>query len=254
MFTRRNILFFILLILSIIFILGNNEDRTRKAQFIGKTIMFPFTSSISYIKNLSDVYQRNKYLHRELILVQNELRIFKKELSETKRLEELVTNIDVSKYEFIIVDVIGTGSFVNFETLIINAGKDRNIERNQPIISEKGLVGKVISVYSNYAIVQTFGNKYFRLGAIDSRSRIHGIVTTGLDGKTYFERIKLGSDLKIGDVIQSSKLSSIFPPEIPFGKIVQIEQSSEGMFTRAEIQPFVNLANLEAVAVIQSYE
>jgi len=79
-------------------------------------------------------------------------------------------------------------------------------------------------------------------------------VETELNGKIYFEKIKVGSDLKTGDQIVSSKLSSIYPSELPFGKIVEIEQSSEGFFTRAEIEPFVNLANIEAVAIIQKYE
>jgi rod shape-determining protein MreC len=254
MFTRRNIVFGILLILSILFIIGNNEERIEKAQFVGNTILLPFSSSITYIKNLSNVYQRNNYLQRELFLAQNELRMLKEELSKHKRFEELVENIDISGYEFIIADVIGTGSFLNYETLIIDAGKNKNILTNQPVISEKGLVGKVIAVYQNYAVVQTFGNKYFRLGAIDSRSRIHGIVQTELNGKVYFEKIKVGSDLKTGDQIVSSKLSSIYPPELPFGTIVEIEQSSEGLFTRAAIEPFVNLANIEAVAIIQNYE
>ena len=254
MFTRRNIVFGILFVLSIFLIIGNNAERIKKAQLVGNTLLLPFSSSITYIKNLSNVYQRNSYLQRELFLAQNELRMFKEELQEQQRFEELVENIDISSYEFLVVDVIGTGSFLNYETLIVDAGKNKNIQTNQPVISEKGLVGKVIAVYTNYAIVQTFGNKYFRLGAIDSRSRIHGIVETELNGKIYFEKIKVGSDLKTGDVIVSSKLSSIYPPELPFGKIVEIEQSSEGFFTRAEIEPFVNLANIEAVAIIQKYE
>ena len=254
MFTRRNIVFGILLTLSIFFMVGNNEQRIKKAQFVGNTILLPFSSSITYIKNLSNVYQRNTYLHRELMVTQNELRSLKEELSKLQRFEELVENIEIADYDFLIADVIGTGSFLNYETLIIDAGKAKGIKANQPVISEKGLVGKVISVYQHYAVVQTFGNKYFRLGAIDSRSRIHGIAETAIQGKVYFEKIKVGSDLKTGDVIVSSKLSTIYPPEIPFGTIVEIEQSSEGLFTRAEIQPFVNLANIEAVAVITKYE
>jgi len=254
MFNRKNVVFSVLLIVSIFFLIGNNEQRIKKAQFIGNSLLLPFSSSITYIKNLSNVYQRNNYLQRELYLAQNELRMLKVEVSEFQRFEELIDNIEISNYEFLIADVVGTGSYLNYETLLVDAGKNRNVQQNQPVISEKGIVGKVITVYQNYSVVQTFGNKYFRLGAIDSRSRIHGIVETDLNGRSYFEKIKVGSDLKTGDMIVSSKLSSVYPPELPFGKIVEIEQSSEGLFTRAEVEPFVNLANIEAVVIIQAYE
>ncbi|MBN2016662.1 MAG: rod shape-determining protein MreC [Candidatus Cloacimonetes bacterium] len=253
MFNRKNVVFSVLLIVSIFFLIGNNEQRIKKAQFIGNSLLLPFSSSITYIKNLSNVYQRNNYLQRELYLAQNELRMLKVEVSEFQRFEELIDNIEISNYEFLIADVVGTGSYLNYETLLVDAGKNRNVQQNQPVISEKGIVGKVIAVYQNYSVVQTFGNKYFRLGAIDSRSRIHGIVETDLNGRSYFEKIKVGSDLKTGDMIVSSKLSSVYPPELPFGKIVEIEQSSEGLFTRAEVEPFVNLANIEAVVIIQAY-
>lgn len=254
MFTRKNVVFSVLTIISIVFLIGNNEQRIKKAQFIGNTVLLPFSSSITYIKNLSNVYQRNNYLQRELFLAQNQLRMLKEEVSKLQRFEELVENIEISQYEILIADVVGTGSYLNYETLLVDAGKNKNVQENQPVISEKGIVGKVIAVYPNYSIIQTFGNKYFRLGSIDSRSRVHGIVETELSGKSYFEKIKVGSDLKTGDVIVSSKLSSVYPPELPFGKIVEIEQSSEGLFTRAEVHPFVNLANIEAVAIIQKYE
>lgn len=254
MTARRNITVGILLVLCVFLIIGNNESRIKKAQFIGSTLFLPFTSSLNYLKNLSDIYENNQYLRRELFLAQNQLRQIKNELEHFENWEELQANIDLSGYDYVISDVIGTGSFLHYETLTIDGGRNKSIEVNQPVISEKGLVGKIVAAYPNHSIVQTFGNKYFRLGALDRRSRVHGIVETTLEGIVYFEKIKVGSDLKIDDMIESSKLSSIYPPGIPFGKIVRIEQTSEGLFMRAEIEPFVNLANIESVVVLRAYD
>ncbi|HHI87804.1 MAG TPA: rod shape-determining protein MreC [Candidatus Cloacimonetes bacterium] len=254
MTAKRNITAGILLTLCIVLILGNDQSRIRKAQFVGRTLYLPLTSSLNYLKNLSEIYENNQYLRRELFLAQNELRQIQKEVEHIENWEELQENIDLTGYDFVVSDVIGTGSFLNYETLTIDGGRNKGIKVNQPVISEKGLVGKTVAVYLNYSVVQTFGNKYFRLGALDRRSRVHGIVKTTLEGKVYFEMIKVGSDLKIDDMIESSKLSSIYPPGIPFGKIVRIEQTSEGLFMRAEIEPFVNLANIESVVVLRAYE
>ncbi len=253
MTARRNITVGILMIFCVYLIMGNNESRTKKAQVIGNTFFLPLTSSLNYLKNLSDIYENNQYLRRELFLAQNELRQLHQEIKHQQNWEELEANIDLSGYDFIISDVIGTGSFLNYETLTIDGGKNKNLEANKPVISEKGLVGKIVAVYPTYSIVQTFGNKYFRLGAIDRRSGVHGILETTLEGKVYFGKIKVGSDLKVDDTIESSKLSSIYPPGIPFGRISRIEQTSEGLFMRAEIAPFVNLSSVESVVVIKEY-
>ena len=254
MFRPKNIIFIIFLIISIFFVAGNNENRISKAQFIGRYLFLPFTASISYLKGLSKLSRQNTELQKELFLLQSENRQYKEEILRNTRLSNLFDIQDKRKFQFEIANVIGTGSFINFETLIIDIGKNKDIESNLPVISANGLVGKIIAVYSNYSIIQTFRSKYFRMGALDSRSRIHGIVETNFDGTIYLQKIKVGCDIKLGDKIVTSKLSSIYPPEIPFGKIINIEQTSEGLFTKAEISPFINLARIEEVAIIIGYE
>lgn len=254
MFRPKNVIFVIFLIISIIFVAGSNENRISKAQFIGRYFFLPFTASISYLKGLSELSQKNTDLQTELFLLQSEHRQYKEEILRNERLSRLLDSQKKGKFQVEIARVIGTGSFINYETLIIDTGKNRNIETNLPVISIDGLVGKIISVYPNYSIVQTFGSKYFRMGALDSRSRIHGIVETNFDGKIYLQKIKVGSDIKLGDEIVTSKLSSIYPPEIPFGKVINIEETSGGLFTKAEISPFINLAKVEEIAIIIGYE
>ncbi|MCK4338745.1 MAG: rod shape-determining protein MreC [Candidatus Cloacimonetes bacterium] len=254
MFSRKNIIFVIFLIISIVFIAGSNENRISKANFIGRYFFLPFTASISYLKGLSELSQKNTDLQTELFLLQSENRQYKEEILRNERLSRLLDIQDKGKFQVEIARVLSTGSFINYETLIIDIGKNRDIAINLPVISTNGLVGKIIAVYSNYSIVQTFGSKYFRMGALDSRSRIHGIVETNFDGTIYLQKIKIGSDIKLGDEIVTSKLSSIYPPEIPFGKVINIEETSGGLFTKAEISPFINLAKIEEVAIIIGYE
>ncbi len=254
MFSRKNVIFVIFLIISIIFIAGTNENRISKAQFIGKHLFLPFTASISYLKSLSKLSQKNKDLQAELFLLQSENRHYKEEILRNERLSNLLDILNKGKFQVEVSRVLGTGSFLNYETLIIDTGKNKNVEINLPVISIDGLVGKIIAVYPDYSVVQTFGSRYFRMGALDSRSRIHGIVETNFDGRIYLQKIKVGCDVQLDDEIVTSKLSSIYPPEISFGKIINIEQTSGGLFKKAEIKPFVDLAEVEEVAIILGYE
>ena len=252
MFNSKNVIFVIFLIISIIFIAGSNEDRVNKAQFVGRYIFIPYTASISYFKNLAEISQKNEELKKELFLLQSQNRKYKEKILRNKRLSNLnfPKAISEKKNDIKIARVIGTSSFLNYENLTIDVGRNEGIEINQPVVAIKGLIGKVATVYPSYSIVQTFGNRYFRMGALNERSRIHGIVETDFEGKIYLKKIKVGCDIQINDEIVTSNLSSIFPPEVPFGKVVNIEETSEGLFTQAEIKPFVNLANVEEVAIL----
>ncbi|MBC8313792.1 MAG: rod shape-determining protein MreC [Candidatus Cloacimonetes bacterium] len=250
MFSAKNFLFTIFIIVSIIFILGNAQDRTNKAQFVGKYIFVPYTSSISYFKNLAKISKKNEELKKELFHLQIQNRKYNEMILKEKRLSNLNFKSSEEKNKIKIARVIGTSSFLNYENLTINVGKNEGIKVDQPVIGIKGLIGKVVIVHSSYSVVQTFKNRYFRMGALDKRSRIHGIIETDFDGKIYLRKIKVGCDVQIDDEIETSNLSSIFPAGIVLGKVTNIEETSEGLFTQAEIKPFVNLANVEEVAVL----
>jgi rod shape-determining protein MreC len=257
MLNSKNVLFVIFLVISIVFISGGDQDRLNKAQFVGKYFFIPYTASISYFKNLAHISQKNEELKKQLFNLQSKNRQYKEEILRDERLSRLLDAIDSSHNAAAQVEVarvIGTGSFLNYETLSVDIGHNKGIIVNLPVISTQGLIGKTVAVYPNYSVVQTFGSKYFRMGALDSRSRVQGIVEIDFNGKVYLKKIKVGSDLELGDEIVTSKLSAIFPPGISFGKIINIEQTSEGLFAKAEIAPFANLAKVEEVAIIRNYE
>jgi rod shape-determining protein MreC len=249
-----NVLFIIFIVLSIILIYGGEESRVKKSQFVGNYFFLPYTESILYIENLSSLVEENQRLKETAFQLQHENIRYKEAEQRRDRVLELFDKLQ--EYEFIQEDVtvarvIGTSSFANYETLLINLGAQDGIAPDLPVIAENGLVGKVVSVYPSYSVVQSFSNRYFRMGAADARSRVQGIVETDFVGKVYFTKIKVGADLRIGDIIETSRLSSIFPPGIPFGEITNIEQTADELFIRAEIKPFVELAKLEDVAIIK---
>lgn len=256
---KTNTIFFIIfLIIALIFIAGDNQQRLNKAQFIGRYFFLPYTSSISYISSLTNLAKKNVKLKKKLLSVQTQNQLLTEEIAKSKRVNTLLDSLPPNEEIVSISNVIGTGSFMNFETLNITRinRKDSAAPKseliNSPVIATKGLVGKIITSYPSYSVVQTFRNRYFRMGAVDRRSRVNGIVETELDGKMYFRKIKIGSNLKIGDKIITSNLSSIYPPGIPLGKIIKISETKNSFFMEAEIQPFVKIEQVEEVGVLES--
>ncbi|MGC9336744.1 MAG: rod shape-determining protein MreC [Candidatus Cloacimonadia bacterium] len=249
----KNVLFIIFLVFSIALMYGGEEARVKKSQFIGNYFFLPYTASILYIENLSSLTEENQRLNELVLQLQYENIRYKEAKQSRDRALQLVDKLQ--EYEFTQEDVkvarvIGTTTFVNYENLLISLGIQEGITPDLPIIAEDGLVGKLVSAYPSYSVVQSFRNRYFRMGAVDARSRVQGIVETDALGKVFFTKIKVGADLMIGDTIETSNLSSIFPAGIPFGEITSIEQTSNELFVKAEIRPFVELSQLEYVAIV----
>ncbi len=57
--------------------------------------------------------------------------------------------------------------------------------------------------------------------------------------------------MEIGDRIIVSELSSILPPSIPVGIVVEKESTLSGVLSNLRIKPFVKLNTLKNVIVLQ---
>ena len=71
--------------------------------------------------------------------------------------------------------------------------------------------------------------------------------------------IKPGSDIRVGDIIITSQISSVFPKGFPVGKVVKLMENPTDVFMSAKIQTFINPSELDQTVVLlyekdKSYE
>jgi len=231
---------------------GKSEDRIKKAQFVGSIFFLPYTASLTYVNSYTELVDKVVNLEKRVFKLQSENRVLQEKLERSKRVEDLLdTKVSLDNEIIEIAEIIGTGSFFYYQTIMINVGLNDSVKKNQPVVAVDGLVGEIVSVYPTYSVVQTFRNKYFRAGAITERGRVNGILETSLHGNLYLRKIKIGCNIDIGDVVTTSKLSTNYPPGIPVGKVISIKKTSNNMFLEAQIEPFVNISTTEEVAVLR---
>ncbi len=248
----KYIIFIIAILLSIIFLSGSNESRIKKSQFIGNYLLFPYTKSISYFKTLTKLYQKYENLNEKLTETLEENRRLKEALSQNKRLRELLKLKNTSSYDLIAGEIIGINTFFNNDIIIINIGRDKGVKQGLPVISADGVVGRVITVYKDHSVVYTIYNKLFKLGVMDKRSRVQGIMENVYwRSSPQVSGLKVNSDVMIGDEIVTSNLSTFFPREIKVGTVTKIKFTEDRLFKIAEISPSVKLEEIEEVMVIK---
>jgi len=253
---KREFHFVIYLILSIILFIGSAEDRLVKAQFLSKTLYFPLINSIQQFNSLFDLREKNEILSNLLSEQTIKISELENELSEIRNLK---IEYDTGNYDHLLADIIGFKGEFQERCLILNKGKKNNLKLNYPVISNHGIVGKIISVSHNYSIVLPLDNSRFKLGVMSKRKHLQGILESDVYGNSYMGLIKPGSDIKVGDIIITSQISSVFPKGFPVGKVTKLIEAKTDIYMSAKIQTFINPSELDQVVVLlyekdESYE
>lgn len=176
--------------------------------------------------------------------------------AENERLKKLLNYVEtLENYEYVTAVVTGNSQGVWFETFTINAGRNKGIKKDMPVVCAEGLVGRVIEVGANWSKVTAIIDPSSEVSVMVERTRDIGVVrgsfsaTSDNQLELYF--LPSGFDLVPGDKIVTSGMSSIFPKTITVGTVSEVtRRSAEGSQSNAIIEPAVDFGHLEEVLVL----
>lgn len=149
--------------------------------------------------------------------------------------------------------VIGRNPSQWFASVVINRGRDDGVKTGMVVINSYGLVGKIVSVSKNSAVVRLLTDPNSGVGVTVQRSRDQGVITGQLaDNQTLLIRFfSREADIQPGDVVVSSgRLSRQFPDGIPIGTVAAVSDAQYGLLKQAIVHPFVDFNRLEEVLII----
>jgi rod shape-determining protein MreC len=143
------------------------------------------------------------------------------------------------------------------QQFVIAAGSADGIRDNDPVVTAAGLVGKVTKVVGGAAQVTALTDEESAVSAIDIHTRAEGIVRHGHGpGSTLFlDQVPKSEHVAIGDTVVTSgwhngPLSSIYPQGIAIGSVSSAGFSSNDLFARVQITPYVDFSSLDSVVVL----
>jgi rod shape-determining protein MreC len=189
------------------------------------------------LKKENEELRREAFLYRELISGcerYEELNQFKKSLN-LPTVTARVTSVDPS------------GAF---RSIIINKGGSDGLDLDMPVISARGVVGRIVSISYNYSKVLLITDQNSAVDCFIQRSRERGMVK-GLSGDLCsVEYVPVTGDVAVDDTVVTSGLEGIYPKGIPVGRITAVRDASGGMFKEIEMEPYVPFSRLEEVLVV----
>jgi rod shape-determining protein MreC len=153
-------------------------------------------------------------------------------------------------YDFKIASVIAYRGGFTDRILILDKGRNHNIKEDYPVISEDGIVGKVLTVFPNHALVLPITNSMFKLGVITEKNSVQGLLEADDYGNMYMNLISAGAQISPGDLVVTSVVSRIFPRGFPVGRVSKLVKNPEDVYMKAMITPYAEINNLEQVSVL----
>ena len=142
----------------------------------------------------------------------------------------------------------------------IDVGREQGVAVDDPVASNRGLVGRVTRVLERSAQVRLIVDAESSVGARIERSQATGMLVGSPSGRLllrYIPQNETGQEprARVGDLVYTSGLSGAahFPPMVPVGQIVEVLQSDERPTQDAIVRPFVSFADLDLVLVITDW-
>lgn len=240
----------VLIVISLILIFINDNPQIRFLRAAAITSFGTVQSGISAIPNVFEMEKENKMLRESNIKLANEIASLKESKLENIRLTRLLNFKEKNTLGVISGRIINKSLIQTRNTITLNVGESDSIAVNMPVITDAGLVGRIVSVSRNYSIAQILYNKDMRITVKVQRNRIDGIL--GYDGVSNLmvSNIQKSADVNAGDVIITSEYSNIYPAGIPVG-VVSETGNLDNLFKKVIITPSVDFSLLEEVFVLK---
>ncbi len=212
---------------------------------------YDFTSGIVSFFNLGTV-------NKELTADNTQLMLRVSELEQ--RLEELslgdVQRCDsVGKYTFVDAQVVNATLHRVNNLITINRGTADGIAADMPVVCSQGVVGVVTKVSDHFALVMPLINLNSHVSCRLKDSQYFGMMQWqhGEAGISYVADVPRHAEVKVGEIVETNGYSDIFPAGLPIGKVLDFEDSADGMAYLLRVELFTDFATLRNVAVINNY-
>ena len=207
----------------------------------------------SFFTNVEEMKQENELLKKKNSELEQSLRELEILKAENTTLKEYVNLTDkYNEYTTHPAYVIQSDISNYSKIIIINAGKKDGIDINMPVISDKGLVGHVISVTDNTAKVQTIIDTSSTVSSKISTTRDSIIAKGIIDSSNELKASFIPTEVNIleGDCVETSGIGGIYPKGINIGTIKKVVNTKNVTDRYAIVETAVDFSKLETVLVI----
>jgi len=192
---------------------------------------------------------QNAGLRRELEATRRELVRVKAAAAENARLTRLLGLAGQVEDEVTVARVVGSSFEAPRRLATLSAGTAAGVAVGQPVRSPDGLIGRVIETgrWASRVLLVTDGSSNVPVRSL--RDGTPAIAVGRGDGTIELRTLEVGENpFRPGDILVSSGVGGIFPPNVPVASVVRIEGDT------AIARPVADPARADFAIVQRAYQ
>jgi len=170
---------------------------------------------------------------------------------ESERLQKLLALAQATPTRSQAAQVVYVGRDPYSQKVFVNRGANQPFEAGSAVVDEQGLLGQLTRVHPLFAEVTLVTEKDFavpvKIERTSARALLYGRGPGQLPELNY---VASNVDVKEGDVLLTSSIDGLYPPNIRVATITSVTRSAENPFAVIKCMPTANLLGAETVLVL----
>ncbi len=155
---------------------------------------------------------------------------------------------------YLAAEIIATETSGLLQGIIINRGSRDGVTVGMPVVTELGLVGRIVDVKANAAQVLLVTDVNSAVSSRLQSTRAQGSVRGGFGGGLRMTLIPLDAVIQLNDIALTSGLGGNIPADLVIGQVSSIRQFEFELFQEAEVSSLIDFDALEFVLIITSFQ
>ncbi len=133
-------------------------------------------------------------------------------------------------------------------TIVIDRGTDAGVKRDDGVVNDEGVVGRVIDTTAATSTVLLVTDGASKVPAVVQRGRWWGIAT-GTNARVRLQYVSQDARIKVGDTVVTGEGRS-FRAGLKIGTIARIVHPDGGLYQAAFVDPAVAFGRISRVLVV----
>jgi len=203
-----------------------------------------FNDFTTFVREIMSVHEENQRLREQNAKLMQWQMVATEMEAENNSLRQLLKFAPANKQAYTSARIAGDPGSPYSRSALISSGANQNVEEDQAVISNKGLVGRILDVGDRSSRVLLLTDINSRIPVMSETSRERSILAGNNTDLLNLEYVPEDSKLQVGERIVTSSDGGTLPPGLPVGVVSSIEG---GIIT---VRPLVDWYHLEYVSVV----
>ncbi len=206
-----------------------------------------------YLQGLAKALAAEDAARRQLVLQAEQAQSAVRLANENRQLRGLLELKPGLTVKSVAAEVMYEAADPFSRKLYIDRGLAQGLVPSSPVITEGGVIGQVTRVYPLTSEVTLLTDRDAAIPLLNTRTQLRAAAFGGVAQGSALELrfVSANTDVKVGDVLNTSGVDGVYPPGLPVAKVTLVERQADGGFTRVELAPLASVDRVRHVLVLE---